>query len=84
MELIAYLFWLAVSGLIVGALARLLVPGRQKIGLLATALLGIAGSFVGGLIFWEVADKPGKHPTVGFLVAVACAALFVYLYSGRR
>ncbi|HZI90446.1 MAG TPA: GlsB/YeaQ/YmgE family stress response membrane protein [Thermoleophilaceae bacterium] len=39
-----------IAGLIVGALARLLVPGRQKIGLLLTLLLGVIGSVVGGTI----------------------------------
>lgn len=39
-----------IAGLIIGALARLLVPGRQKIGLLLTLLLGVIGSVVGGTI----------------------------------
>jgi uncharacterized membrane protein YeaQ/YmgE (transglycosylase-associated protein family) len=82
MEIIAFLFWLVVSGLIIGALARLVVPGRQPIGLLGTILLGIAGSFIGGLIYWAVADDPGKHPAVGFLVAIACAALLLWLFVG--
>jgi uncharacterized membrane protein YeaQ/YmgE (transglycosylase-associated protein family) len=82
MGIVTFLIWLIVSGLIVGALARLLVPGRQPIGLLGTVVLGIAGSFVGGLIFWSVADHPDKHPAVGFLVAVACAVVLVYLFVG--
>jgi uncharacterized membrane protein YeaQ/YmgE (transglycosylase-associated protein family) len=82
MGLITFLIWLVVSGLIVGALARLLVPGRQPLGILGTILLGIAGSFVGGLIFWAIADHPAKNPAVGFLVAVACAAVLVWLFVG--
>src|SRR5215210_4914514 len=39
-----------VAGLVIGALARLLMPGRQKIGLLWTLLLGLAGSVIGGAI----------------------------------
>jgi uncharacterized membrane protein YeaQ/YmgE (transglycosylase-associated protein family) len=39
-----------VAGLIIGALARLLVPGRQKIGLLWTLALGVVGSVIGGTI----------------------------------
>lgn len=39
-----------IAGLIIGVLARLLVPGRQKIGLLLTLLLGVIGSVVGGTI----------------------------------
>jgi uncharacterized membrane protein YeaQ/YmgE (transglycosylase-associated protein family) len=41
---------LIVIGLIVGLIARLLVPGRDSIGLLGTILLGIVGSFVGGFL----------------------------------
>ena len=40
-----------VFGLIAGAIARLLVPGKQAIGWVMTILLGIAGSFVGGFLF---------------------------------
>ena len=82
MEIVTFVIWLAVSGLIVGALARLVVPGRQPIGLLRTILLGIAGSFVGGLIFWAVSAHPGKHPAIGFLIAIACAAVLLWLFVG--
>lgn len=47
--LISIIGWI-IFGLIIGALARLLVPGRQDMGLLKTTLLGIAGSFVGGFL----------------------------------
>jgi uncharacterized membrane protein YeaQ/YmgE (transglycosylase-associated protein family) len=60
-----------IAGLIIGALARLLMPGRQKIGLLWTLLLGIGGSLIGGTIanaigtgdIWEL-------NIIGFCVAV--------------
>jgi uncharacterized membrane protein YeaQ/YmgE (transglycosylase-associated protein family) len=60
-----------IAGLIIGALARLLMPGRQKIGLLWTLLLGVAGSLIGGTIanaigtgdIWEL-------NILGFCVAV--------------
>lgn len=50
MELIWFIIVLVVVGLIVGAIARLLVPGRDPMGLLGTAVLGIVGSFVGGFL----------------------------------
>jgi uncharacterized membrane protein YeaQ/YmgE (transglycosylase-associated protein family) len=61
-----------VAGLIIGLLARLLVPGRQKIGLLWTLALGVIGSVIGGTIanalntgdIWEL-------NFVGFIAAVA-------------
>lgn len=45
----AVIVW-AVFGIVIGALARLLVPGRQAMGILATMILGIIGSFVGGFL----------------------------------
>ena len=50
--------WL-VAGLIVGAIARFLVPGRQPMGIFMTMLLGIIGAFVGGVIYNLV-----KHGTL--------------------
>jgi hypothetical protein len=44
------LLWLVATGLIIGALGRLVLPGRQEIGLLATALVGIAASLLGGIL----------------------------------
>jgi uncharacterized membrane protein YeaQ/YmgE (transglycosylase-associated protein family) len=49
-SMLAFIVLLIVIGLIAGALARLLVPGRDPIGLIGTILLGIVGSFVGGFI----------------------------------
>ena len=48
--MLAFIVILIVIGLIVGLIARLLVPGRDDIGLLGTILLGIVGSFVGGVL----------------------------------
>jgi uncharacterized membrane protein YeaQ/YmgE (transglycosylase-associated protein family) len=53
-----------VVGLIAGALARLLVPGRQNISILATILLGIVGSFVGGFLGYLIF---GRDSGSGFL-----------------
>jgi uncharacterized membrane protein YeaQ/YmgE (transglycosylase-associated protein family) len=53
------IIWFIIIGLIAGALARLLVPGRDPMGIIATILLGIIGSFVGGTL-WALVDKdPG-------------------------
>jgi uncharacterized membrane protein YeaQ/YmgE (transglycosylase-associated protein family) len=48
----SWIFW----GLFVGAIARLLLPGSQKIGIIWTILLGVAGSIVGGFLATEVLD----------------------------
>ncbi len=63
-----------VAGLIIGALARLLLPGRQKIGLALTLLLGILGSIVGGLIANALGTGDLFELNVlGFVVAVLSA-----------
>lgn len=60
-----------VAGLIIGALARLLVPGRQKIGLLWTLALGVVGSIVGGTIANALgAGSIFELNFVGFVAAV--------------
>ena len=63
-----------VAGLIIGALARLLMPGRQKIGLLWTLLLGLAGSVIGGTIANLIGTGDIMELNVlGFIVAVLSA-----------
>ena len=51
---------LIVVGLIAGAVARLLVPGRQDIGIVATIVLGIVGSFIGGFLGYVLFHKDGQ------------------------
>jgi uncharacterized membrane protein YeaQ/YmgE (transglycosylase-associated protein family) len=74
------LAWI-VFGLIVGAIARLLVPGRDPMGCLATIALGILGSVVGGffttLLFGNRAQ--GFHPA-GFLGAVIGGVLVLVIW----
>ncbi len=84
MGIIAFL----VIGLISGLIARALMPGRQSMGLLATTLLGIAGSFVGGLIgslFRGDGRMFDLHPS-GILMSVLGALLLLFLVglAGRR
>jgi uncharacterized membrane protein YeaQ/YmgE (transglycosylase-associated protein family) len=74
------LFWLAITGLIVGGLGRLVLPGRREVGLLATALVGIAASLLGGIL----ADLFDAGWLVRFLVAVALAAIGITLLSSTE
>ena len=71
------LFWLAVTGIVIGALGRLVLPGRQEVGLLTTALVGIAASLLGGIL----ADLFDAGWIVRLLVAVALAAIGITLVS---
>jgi uncharacterized membrane protein YeaQ/YmgE (transglycosylase-associated protein family) len=81
-ELLEYLLILFVSGLIIGALARLIVPGTGGMGLFATALAGIGGSLLGGLVVRYLVDP--KEDWVGILIAVLCAALIVAFFAPGR
>jgi uncharacterized membrane protein YeaQ/YmgE (transglycosylase-associated protein family) len=77
-----------VFGLVVGALARLIKPGRQRLSLLMTLLLGVAGSLIGGVVanllgtggFFEL-------NIIGAIVAIIAAVLLIGVFegmSGRR
>jgi uncharacterized membrane protein YeaQ/YmgE (transglycosylase-associated protein family) len=81
MELVfAILGWI-LFGLIVGALARLLYPGRQNISLVTTVLLGIAGSFVGGFVTWALTGGPeGPLRPASWLMSILGAILVVWIY----
>jgi uncharacterized membrane protein YeaQ/YmgE (transglycosylase-associated protein family) len=74
------LLWWALLGLIIGALARLILPGRQEIGWLATAGAGIAGALLGGII----ANALDLGGLLQFIVAVAAAAAVIALLGGAR
>lgn len=73
------LIWTAIIGLIVGAVAKLLMPGKDPGGWIITILLGLAGSFIasylGRLVGWY---KEGQ--SAGFIMSVLGAILLLYLY----
>jgi uncharacterized membrane protein YeaQ/YmgE (transglycosylase-associated protein family) len=76
MDLIIFLLF----GLVVGAVARLLVPGRQSGGWGVSMLLGVAGAFVGGLLGRAVGlYREGE--SAGFIMAVLGAVLLVVAYQ---
>jgi uncharacterized membrane protein YeaQ/YmgE (transglycosylase-associated protein family) len=81
MSLIFYLIVLLFTGLIVGALGRLLVPGPDPMSLFQTALLGIAGSLIAGLIsLWLFHGRAGG----GIVLSVICSAILVLLVRRSR
>ena len=80
MGLLTYLILIAISGLIVGALARLALPGPDPMGIGKTILIGIAGSFVGGLVMSALTGRGGA----GIVVSVACATAIVYFIRRSR
>ena len=75
-----------IFGLIVGAIAKLLMPGRDPGGIIITMALGIAGALLGGFIGralgWYQANEPA-----GFLMSLVGAVLLLWIYRmvvGRR
>ena len=78
-----------IAGLVIGALARLIVPGRQHLGLLATLGLGLVGSLIGGTIAWLLGTGSiWELNVLGFVLAVVASVLLVgtaeALTGGRR
>ena len=72
-----------IAGLIIGALARLIRPGRQHLSVIATLLLGLAGSVIGGL----VANALGTGDifelnVLGFVVAVISSVVLIGVFEG--
>jgi uncharacterized membrane protein YeaQ/YmgE (transglycosylase-associated protein family) len=79
--MLLYLISLFVWGLVIGALARLALPGKDPMGLLMTAAVGVAGSFIGGLIMVVIT---GGRNGGGFFVAFVVSVGLVYLIRRRR
>jgi uncharacterized membrane protein YeaQ/YmgE (transglycosylase-associated protein family) len=68
-----------IFGAIIGGLARLIMPGRDPIGLLMTILLGIAGSVIGGLLIGTLMFGRGTDPA-GWFGSILGALLLLWLY----
>jgi uncharacterized membrane protein YeaQ/YmgE (transglycosylase-associated protein family) len=81
MDVILYIIGLLLTGLIVGALGRLLLPGRDPMTVFQTIMLGIAASLIAGLIGYYAFDKE-EGP--GLLLSVVCAIALVYAVRKYR
>ena len=80
------LLWWLIVGLVAGAIARLLVPGRNRLGFLGTLALGLAGSLLGGFLADLISgDKSGFSPA-GLLGSILGAIILLLLYraAARR
>ena len=80
MSLLAYLIILAVSGLFIGALARLSLPGKDPMTIPQTIMLGLAGNLIAGVIVWLV----WEHHVPGLILSVACSSLILYFIRRSR
>jgi uncharacterized membrane protein YeaQ/YmgE (transglycosylase-associated protein family) len=77
-----YLISLAIFGLVVGGLARLALPGKDPMSLFMTMAIGLAGSFIGGVLLYVITG--GDYYGAGWFVSLACATGLVYLIRRSR
>jgi uncharacterized membrane protein YeaQ/YmgE (transglycosylase-associated protein family) len=88
--MVTFIIVLLVVGLIAGAIARLLVPGRDPIGLLGTIVLGVVGSFIGGflenLVQYRTLSIHNFHPTgiIGSIIGALVLLLLLRLSGHER
>jgi len=78
-----HIIWSIIVGFIVGWVARAVMPGAQHLGFIATTLLGIGGSIVGGLIariFSKPAPGSAFHPA-GFIMSIIGAIILVWIWG---
>ena len=88
--MVLHIIWIFVLGLIVGSIARLITPGSQKMGWIATAVLGIVGGYVGGtlgslgfLLHQFDITLPIKHSFLGALVGAVILLVIDGFVRGR-
>ncbi len=80
-----HIIGMVIVGLIAGALARLIMPGKDPMGVLMTIVLGIAGSFVGGFVaglIWP--SETGTFRPAGILLSILGAILLLFLWRMIR
>lgn len=87
--MIGTIFSALVVGLIVGALARLVMPGKQNIGIIMTIALGAIGAFLGSWLTYNLGytNSNGGWAVIPFLVGVIAAVVLIAIYlgiTGRR
>jgi uncharacterized membrane protein YeaQ/YmgE (transglycosylase-associated protein family) len=73
-----------IVGLIVGALARLIMPGKQNIGVIMTIVLGALGSFIGSWLTYQLGyqNSNGGWEVIPFLVGIIVAIVLIAIYVG--
>jgi uncharacterized membrane protein YeaQ/YmgE (transglycosylase-associated protein family) len=81
-----HILWMAIIGLVIGALAKLIMPGRDPGGVVITALIGIAGSLLAGML-GRAAGWYREGESAGFIASVIGAIVLLAIYRaivGRR
>jgi uncharacterized membrane protein YeaQ/YmgE (transglycosylase-associated protein family) len=89
-KMLGFIIWMLIVGAIAGYLARLLVPGRDPMGLVGTIVLGIIGSFIGGFLGYLIFDKDldegalQASGVIGSIIGAVIALLVYNAMSNRR
>ena len=81
------ILWTWIIGLVVGAIAKLIMPGRDPGGIIVTMLIGIAGAFIATLIGRNVLHLYGPGEGAQWIASILGAVLLLFLYrvfTGRR
>lgn len=75
-----------VVGLIIGALARLVLPGKQNISVLVTIILGVLGSLIGSWVVYQLGynNANGGFEIIPFLAGIVVAAVLIVAYGSMR
>jgi uncharacterized membrane protein YeaQ/YmgE (transglycosylase-associated protein family) len=79
---ILYLLWLLLAGLVLGALARLALPGKDPLTLWQTMLVGLGGVFGAGLIYWVLTG--GQARGAGLLASFSVSFAIMYVIRRSR
>jgi uncharacterized membrane protein YeaQ/YmgE (transglycosylase-associated protein family) len=80
---VLHYLWMFVVGIVIGLIARFIMPGADHMGLIATGILGIVGSFVGGLIarlFSKPPEGAPVHPA-GIIMSVIGALIVLFVWN---
>lgn len=77
--MISILMW-CLYGIIVGSIAKAVVPGEERMGFFQTIALGVAGSYMGGAVAYLLGIENGLAPT-GILMGIAGGTLTLVLYN---
>ena len=82
------IFWVILVGIVIGFLARFLMPGRDPIGFVMTAVIGIVGALIGTYLWDEVLFENSDNEGVALFAGVIVAMILLWIYRqvayGRR
>jgi uncharacterized membrane protein YeaQ/YmgE (transglycosylase-associated protein family) len=87
MDTVTVILSWALCGLVIGLIARFIVPGPQPLGILRTSLLGVVGAFLGGLLYWAINRSSGEpfsfsaNAWHGWIFSIIGSVIVLAVYS---